>query len=524
MPELAPLMVVVNDDAAARYLLSRILRSVGWRVAEAGTAREGLKLIRERSPEVVVLDVKLPDMIGYEVCRQLKSDPTTASILVIQTSATFVTSEGKARGLDSGADAYLAQPFESVELIAMVKSLLRLRSSEMQARQRAEELSLADQRKNEFLAMLGHELRNPLSAMLAAASMLERGDTSGEEARHTAATIHRQTRHLARLVDDLLDVARVTSGKIQVAPGPMDLGELVRRVSEEQRPAMDRRQLELKLELPEQPVYVEGDPTRLEQVIANLITNAIKYSNACGTIEVKLISVGEDGQSRAVFTVRDEGVGLSAQNVEAVWDLFFQADTSLARSKSGLGIGLTLVKRIIELHGGAVRARSDGLGQGSEFSFWLPQIEAAVNEPASEPPPETKSAALRIALIDDNMDSCELYAMFLQRSGHEVECAYDGAQGLELIVQGRFDAAIIDIGLPGMDGYEVGKRVRKHFGSAAPYLIALTGYGRPEDRDAALAAGFDEHLVKPIEIARVERLLANLPRATARRSLDHQST
>lgn len=513
MAEQTPLMVVVNDDAAARYLLSRILRSVGWRVEEAGTAFEGMKLVRACAPEVVVLDVKLPDLIGYEVCRQLKKDPATSSVLVIQTSATFVTSEGKARGLDSGADAYLAQPFESVELIAMVKSLLRLRSSEMQARQRAEELSTADQRKNEFLAMLGHELRNPLSAMLAASSMLERGDASGEEARQTAATIHRQTRHLARLVDDLLDVARVTSGKIQVAPVAMDLGELVRRVTEEQRPGMERRQLDLVLTVCKEPVFVEGDPTRLEQVISNLVTNAIKYSNACGRIEVTLETVGEDGGSRAVFTVRDQGVGLSPESANAVWDLFFQADTSLARSKSGLGIGLTLVKRIIELHGGAVTARSPGLGKGSEFSFWLPQIEAPVPEPVAEPAVEAESAGLRIGLIDDNMDSCELYAMFLERIGHEVKCAYDGTEGLEMLTHGDFNAAIIDIGLPGMDGYEVGKRVRAKLGSRAPYLIALTGYGRPEDREAALAAGFDEHLVKPIEIARVEQLLASLPRA-----------
>src|SRR5688572_25628308 len=211
-----PLLVVVNDNAATRYLLSRILRSVGWRVEEAETGQEGLRLVRELSPDVVVLDVKLPDLIGYEVCRRIKNDPTTSGVSVIQTSATFVTSEGKARGLDSGADAYLAQPFESVELVAMVKSLLRLRRSESQARQRAEALGVADRRKDEFLAMLAHELRNPLSAILAGANLLERGDSSEAELRKLGTTIGHQTRDLAKLVDDLLDVARVNSGKIQV--------------------------------------------------------------------------------------------------------------------------------------------------------------------------------------------------------------------------------------------------------------------------------------------------------------------
>jgi two-component system, sensor histidine kinase len=503
MDDREPLIVVVNDDAGTRYLLTRILRSAGWRVEEAATGLEGLRLVRDLSPEVVVLDVKLPDLLGHEVCRRIKSDPETSGVSVIQTSATFVTSEGKARGLDSGADAYLAQPFESVELIAMVKSLFRLRKSESQARQRAEALGVADRRKDEFLAMLAHELRNPLSAILAGANLLERGDISAEELRKLGATIGHQTRHLAKLVDDLLDVARVNSGKIQVSPAPVDLGALVAGLVELHRPSTEARGLDLVCELPDRAVWIEADATRIDQVVTNLITNAIKYTEAGGAITVRL----EAHDSKTTLHVCDTGVGISDENLPVVWDLFYQVDGSLARSQSGLGIGLTMVKRIIELHRGRVGVSSKGLGKGAEFSIELPTIEAPQETEA--PPKEDPSSRpkLDILLVDDNEDSCEMYEIALGRAGHTTHSAHNGQDGLELALTRAFDVAIVDIGLPVMDGYEVARRMRVSLGDRCPYLIALTGYGRPEDRARALGAGFDEHLVKPVDLRQVERIL-----------------
>jgi signal transduction histidine kinase len=504
MDDREPLLVVVNDDAGTRYLLTRILRSVGWRVEEAATGLDGLRLVRELSPDVVVLDVKLPDLLGHEVCRRIKADPETSGVSVIQTSATFVTSEGKARGLDSGADAYLAQPFESVELIAMVKSLLRLRRSESQARQRAEALGVADRRKDEFLAMLAHELRNPLSAILAGANLLEQGTGSPDELRKLGTTIGHQTRHLAKLVDDLLDVARVNSGKIQVTVAPLDLSALVRGLLELHRPSSEARGLTLVCELPDEAVWIDADVTRIDQVVTNLVTNAIKYSERGGTITIRLDA---STPKTARLSVRDTGVGIAAEHLPELWDLFYQVDRSLARSQSGLGIGLTMVKRIVELHHGRVHVASEGLGKGAEFTIELPAIEAPV---AAEPPRRDSSEprlSLDVLLVDDNEDSCEMFEIALGRAGHRTASAHNGQDGLELALTRAFDVAIVDIGLPVMDGYEVARRIKESLGGSCPYLIALTGYGRPEDRARALGAGFDLHLVKPVDLRYVERLV-----------------
>ena len=510
MAERGPLIVVVNDTPSARYLLSRILRAAGWRVEEAETGLDGLRMVRDLSPDVVVLDVKLPDVLGYEICRRIKSDPATANTTVIQTSATFVTSEGKARGLDSGADAYLAQPFESVELIALVKSLLRLRRSETQALQRAEALGVADKRKDEFLAMLAHELRNPLSAVLVASSLLEEGGTA-EELSAIGRTIRRQTRHLARLVDDLLDVARVTSGKIQINTRAIDLGQLVDHVVTSQRATLAKQGLEIELSLPNEELFVEADATRIEQVVLNLLSNAAKYSEKGGRVEVAL-QVGAGDEPLVRLSVRDHGVGLAAESVPALWDLFFQVDGSLARSKSGLGIGLTMVKRIVEMHGGEVGAASEGLGKGAEFWFELPRVAARTVDPESDTRGRSQKRKLDILLVDDNVDSCELCAIAFRRAGHTATTAHDGQDGLDAAHAGTFDIAVVDIGLPTVDGYEVARRLRSELGARCPYLIALTGYGRVEDRARALEAGFDEHLVKPVDIDRIIQLLSEVRR------------
>lgn len=494
----------INDSASNRYYVSRVLKAAGWEVLEAATGGAGLELARASLPDVVVLDIKLPDMSGLEVCRMLRSDPRTSDMLIIQTSATFVSSEGKARGLNSGANQYLTQPFESVELVAMVTNLLRLREKEREAHEKNAALVEADKRKDEFLAMLAHELRNPLSAISVAASLLETRDFDARTTK-IATTIQRQTRHLARLVDDLLDVSRITRGKIQLRMQPIDLAATLRRFLESDENALARKG-DLSVVIADEPMWIEGDPTRIDQILANLLGNAVKYSQQGGRIVLSL-TPGVNGDRRNVtLKVRDGGVGIAKENLTSVFDLFFQVDHSLARSQSGLGIGLTMVKRLVEMHGGAISVHSDGVGEGSEFRVELPATAAA----SATPPPralERDSKPLEILLVDDNVDSCELHRLAFTDAGHVVSTANDGSVGLEKILANGYDVALVDIGLPGVDGYEIARRVCAARPNDRPALIALTGYGRDEDRQRALDAGFDDHLVKPIDVVALQRIV-----------------
>ncbi|MFP2909296.1 ATP-binding protein [Pyxidicoccus sp. 3LFB2] len=363
-PRLATVLNV-NDDDANRYLVNRILEMAGFRVLEAATGMGALLMAEQHRPDVIVLDVKLPDISGYEVCERLRANPGTASMAVLHTSATFVTSDKKVRGLDGGADAYLTQPFEAAELIATVKSLLRLRHAEQAARLRAEELAEMDRRKDEFLAMLAHELRNPLAAIMTAIGILERKPTDDAKETRMRGIIQRQTHHLARLVDDLLDVSRITRDKVELRNGRVDLLAVLQQVLQVARPIAESRGLGMEVSLPSVPIWVSADATRLEQVFTNLLDNAAKYTDG-GFISLRVEREGVDGSARAVVRVKDTGIGIPADVLPYIFDLFAQADTSLERSRGGLGIGLTLVRKLVQMHGGEVQALSEGPGRGSE--------------------------------------------------------------------------------------------------------------------------------------------------------------
>jgi signal transduction histidine kinase len=360
----------------------------------------------------------------------------------------------------------------------------------------------ASRGKDEFLAMLGHELRNPLGAISNAVHLLARlgpPDTRAEQAR---AIIERQAQHLGRLVDDLLDVGRATTGKIVLQREALDLADVARRaLAARARSGQAERH---RLALTAEPVWVHADAVRLEQVVTNLLENAVRYTPPGGAIDV---TVERDGE-HAVLAVQDTGVGIAADLLPRIFDLFVQGDHTLHRTGGGLGIGLTLVRRLVELHAGTVTAASDGPGRGSRFTVRLPAVEtpSATEGPA---PLARTTAVRRVLVIEDNDDSRHMLCQLVQQLGHEVHEAADGHAAVERALALVPDLALVDVGLPGIDGYEVARRIRRDPSARGVRLVALTGYGRPEDREAALAAGYDVHLVKPVDPLQLAVLLAD---------------
>ena len=376
---------------------------------------------------------------------------------------------------------------------------------EEELRRRVGELAAADRRKDEFLAMLAHELRNPLAAISNAGYVLGNKGSLDPRSTELLAMVGRQIRHLSRLVDDLLDVSRFSRGLIELRKAPMELRRAVDGAVETARPHVEQRRHTLEVALPDEPLWLEADITRIEQVLANLLHNAAKYTPSGGLIQ--LAAERQDGE--AVLRVRDNGAGISADLLPQIFDLFVQEERSLDRSQGGLGIGLTLVRSLVERHGGRVAVASEGPGQGTEFTVRLPlsdppDIGASSQEGKRE---DAGPRTVRALLVEDNLDAAEALGELLRMWGHEVHIAHDGPSALHLAEKERPDVLLLDIGLPGMDGYEVARRLRSTPGFAGVKLIALTGYGQEADRQRSGLAGFDHHLVKPVDLEQLRALL-----------------
>ncbi len=371
-------------------------------------------------------------------------------------------------------------------------------------------LKNADRLKDEFLAMLAHELRNPLAPIRNAVEIMKIQATSDEHTEMARSVIDRQVRNITRLVDDLLDVSRITQGKITLQSEPTDLKRVVARALETSGPLLQARKHRVRVVETAVSPTVFGDETRLAQVLANLLNNAAKYTPEGG--EVIITTTESDGW--ASMSVKDSGIGIPSEMLPTIFDLFIQVDRSLDRSQGGLGIGLTLVRTLVELHGGAVEARSGGPGEGSEFIVRLPLV---VQQPENKEPAEpwklngngrTGHSNLNILVVDDNVDSAESLALFFQLRGNSVHVAHNGPQAIALAQADHLDLVFLDIGLPEMDGYEVARRLRPLSKNQKMRLVALTGYGRQDDIDRAHAAGFDEHFTKPVDIDDLERFLS----------------
>jgi two-component system CheB/CheR fusion protein len=399
-------------------------------------------------------------------------------------------------------------------LVTAVALHLGLRRALADERAAFAALHASDERKSNFIAMLSHELRNPLAPLRHALWLLDRVPADSDQAAGARATLARQVVHLSRLTDDLLDTTRISHGKIQLQRDRVDVVEIVRRAVEDHGPLFSSRQVTLVAELPEVPLRLDADPTRLGQVVGNVLWNAAKFTNPGGRAEVR---VEREPGGVALVRVRDDGIGIPSEILPHVFDPFVQADRSLDRTRGGLGLGLSLVKALVELHGGSVQVRSDGDDRGAEVSIRLP---LAPEEPALVQPGATARESMprhRVLVVEDNVDAAETLREMLLLWDHDVEVVHDGRDGIARAHVFQPDVVLCDIGLPGLDGYAVARALRADPAVSSAFLVAVTGYASPEDARRAVGAGFDLHLGKPVPIEVLEEVLATAPapRATS---------
>lgn len=655
----------VDDNEANRYVVTRVLQNAGFTVVEAATGVAGLEAIVQQQPDLVILDVRLPDLSGFEVCRRIKSNPRTAFIPVLHLSASFVKSQDKAEGLDSGADGYLAQPVEPIELLATVRSLLRIRQAEelaltsarewqttfdaindsvclvdqqgrilrcnqamtrllakpaqdilgqvhhelmdaalgvgdgscfyrakemhqrqiveLQSRDRwfaktvdpvlddagrftgavlilvditnrkrieaerqqaeielqernqrldalyettrkqAEQLRQANRIKDEFLAVLSHELRSPLNPILGWAKILQMGQQDETKTRYALKTIERNAKLQAQLIEDLLDVSRILQGKLSLKTAAVGLPFTIKAAIETVRLAAEAKSIQIQTWFEPNIGKVLGDSSRLQQIIWNLLSNAIKFTPQGGNVQVRLEEVsgelGNEGvkalnsarettpatvHTYAQITISDSGQGISADFLPHVFDYFRQEDSSTTRSFGGLGLGLAIVHHLVELHGGTIQVVSSGEGQGATFIVRLPILMTAqleTNQPLSRNTPSLGLHDLCVLVVDDEQDSRNLITFLLEQYGANVRSVESARAALEQLTQAEFDLLISDIGMPEMDGYALIRYVREQLSEQSKSIlaIALTAYAGEGDQQRALAAGFQQHVTKPIE-------------------------
>ncbi len=526
-----PKILVVNDDPASLLALTSLLDGRAdegnYTVLSARSGQEALRQVLLHDFAVILLDVNMPGMDGFETAEAIHQRPRSADIPIIFVTAFLADEIDRLKAYQRGAADFLFTPVIPQILHAKVSVFVTLAMKNEELKRQAEKLSqhaseltatnrrlvreMEERRaaerkshaKDEFLAMLGHELRNPLSAITSASSLIGLPGAAPDTVARARAIIQRQSQHLSRIVDDLLDLSRAMSGKILLARQATDLSTLVASCLETFRATGRTAGYRIAVDLA--PGWVDGDPTRLEQIVSNLLDNALKYTPSGGAIDIALARAGDD----VVLSVRDSGVGIPPELLPQVFDVFVQGAISIDRSQGGLGIGLSLVRRLVELHGGSVAADSPGAGLGSSFTIRLPYAKLA--EPAERSAPALapqEAGKPSVLLIEDNEDGREMMATMLAAFGYPVFQAADGLQGVSQAHACRPDAALVDIGLPGIDGYEVARRLRADAATRAIRLIAVTGYGLPDDQRRVMEAGFDQHLVKPVQIERLLEALA----------------
>jgi signal transduction histidine kinase len=490
-----PRILLADDNRDMRDYIRRLLCQE-YEVTAVADGAAALRAARTERPDLVLTDVMMPGLDGFGLLRELRADPETQSLPVILLSAR-AGEESRVEGLGTGADDYLVKPFSARELLARVARHVLVRQA----------LAEADRRKDEFLATLAHELRNPLAPIRNMLELMKLAGEDGKLRERARATMERQLSHMVRLIDDLLDVSRISRGKLELKRERVELAPVVYQAVEACRPHAASARHEINVTLPPEPIYLNADPVRLAQVFGNLLNNACKYTDPGGKIWLK----AERQEGDVVVRIRDTGIGIPPDKLVGIFEMFAQVDRTLERSQGGLGIGLTLAKRLVEMHAGTVTAHSEGLGRGSEFVVRLPLLLAP---PRAEEDPESAAqdptAGRRILIVDDNQDSAMSLAMLLEVSGHEARTAFDGLQAVDAAAEFRPDVVLMDLGMPKLNGYDAAVRIRQQPWGERMILVAVTGWGQEEDRRRTTEAGFDGHLVKPVDYGAFKKLLASL--------------
>jgi two-component system, sensor histidine kinase len=457
---------------------------------------------------ILLTDAILSDPQGPELISALGRQPTWSDVpIVLVSHAGRATSQAPILASLTNV-TLLDRPTSARTLISAVQAGLRTRMRQYQIRnqilslQQAEDaLRSADRRKDEFLAMLAHELRNPLAPILSASELLEKSLPAEGQTRTMLQIVKRQAGHLTRLVDDLLDVSRITQGRIQLQRKPLQVSSIVAEALESAGPLLKRKKSRVIVNTSAEQLYVDGDSARLVQCLTNVLSNAAKYTDPGGEIRVETLREG----ASLLMAVTDDGMGISKELLPRIFDLFVQSERSLDRAQGGLGVGLSVVKGLLEMHDGRISAYSAGPGCGSRFEIRLPLIEPPVEVVTT--PPRQGAESMRILVVDDNVDAAESLALLLRLDGHSVRTAYTASAALEQASSLQSDVVLLDIGLPEMDGYQVARRIRAT-GSRAR-LVALTGYGQAEDIKRGRAAGFDAHLLKPVDLPALNEILVS---------------
>jgi len=502
-------LLVFAPSGRDAILATQVLQQAGLNGSICATSRELIVAIGEGAGAAIVAQEALTSEVVADLAATLRGQPPWSDFPLIifmpRTASAVENRRALVAFADLGNVTALEKPIHPLTMVSAARAALRARTRQYAARAVLHDREREVRRRDQFLALLGHELRNPLGALRNAARLVERDAASVPRLASPLAIIDRQIHTLTLLVDDLLDVARVTSGKIALKLAPVDLSAVVRNLVEEAGRSSRERRLQLGISVPASPVVVMGDELRLEQIINNLLTNALKYTPPGGRIDVSLTG-GETASLRVV----DTGVGISAEVLPTIFEPFTQAAQTLDRSQGGMGLGLSVVRALTQLHGGEVVASSAGLNHGSTFTLRLPGAPAGLIPLVDAKPAMAASFVRRhILIVEDSADNRESLQELLEGLGHVVDVAIDGEEGVERAISTNPDVALVDVGLPRLDGYEVARRIREVSGSRM-FLVALTGYGQPEDRMRAAAAGFDVHMTKPINFDHLHQILSDI--------------